>query len=168
MVTLVADDPAVDQRVEFGLLSDRRDLVRMRLAAQELLPCWATTRSGGHSHDHPPRARDNIERPYRPGGAECVAQGNGKRLRARRGNVPDGCARRSVGGRRSELPVHRCRGTLRRRCSIISVIPRANIHLTAVMIAERAASFLIDRPRWDTESRRLQPFSSRIATDGGL
>ena len=32
----MSDDPAVDPRVEFRLLSDPRDATRMRLAAQEL------------------------------------------------------------------------------------------------------------------------------------
>jgi hypothetical protein len=35
-VTLVSDDPTVDPRVEFRLLWDARDAIRMRLAAQEL------------------------------------------------------------------------------------------------------------------------------------
>jgi hypothetical protein len=36
LITLSSDDPTVDPRVEFRLLSDHRDMVRMRLAAQEL------------------------------------------------------------------------------------------------------------------------------------
>src|SRR5262249_3133720 len=40
-VTLVSDDPKIDPRVEFRLLSDPRDAARMRLAAQELFALLA-------------------------------------------------------------------------------------------------------------------------------
>jgi hypothetical protein len=40
-VTLVSDDPTIDPRVEFNLLLDPRDAVRLRLAAQELFAMLA-------------------------------------------------------------------------------------------------------------------------------
>jgi choline dehydrogenase-like flavoprotein len=45
-VTLVSDDPTVDPRIEFHLLSDSRDLVRMRLGHENSLRYWVTTGSG--------------------------------------------------------------------------------------------------------------------------
>jgi len=69
----------------------------------------------GRSHRLDQISRDT-RRPDRRGGAGCVAQGIGDRLYARHRNVPDGRARRSFGGRRSALPVHRYRRPLRRRC----------------------------------------------------
>ena len=143
-VTLVSDDPMVDPRVEFHLLSEPRDAVRMRLAAQELFAVLenaavrAITRAV--TLDDKGTTPDDV--------AEPVALDAW--LRASVADYVHACGSCKMGSPDDPSAVvdPRCRfiGVENLSvidASIIPIIPRANTHLTAVMIAERAASFLI-------------------------
>jgi 5-(hydroxymethyl)furfural/furfural oxidase len=143
-ITLVSDDPAVDPRVEFRLLSDHRDMVRMRLAAQELFALL-----GNKAVRSLTRTVTLDERGTTPSDLTDEAA-----LDAwLRTTVTDyvhatGTCRMGAPDDPWAVVDPRCRligveGLSVVDASIVPVIPRANTHLTAVMIAERAASFLI-------------------------
>jgi 5-(hydroxymethyl)furfural/furfural oxidase len=144
-ITLVSEDPAVDPRVEFRLLSEHRDMVRMRLAAQELFALL-----GNRAVRSLTRTVTLDERGTTPSDLTDEAALDAW-LRA---TVTDyvhavGTCRMGAPDDPSAVVDPRCRfigveGLSVVDASIIPVIPRANTHLTAVMIAERAASFLID------------------------
>jgi choline dehydrogenase-like flavoprotein len=142
-VTLVSDDPAVDPRVEFRLLSDPRDAARMRLAAQELFALLgnravrALTRSV--TLDEIGTTPDDLA-----DGAALDAW-----LKATVSDYVHSCGSCKMGSPDDPSAVvdPRCRfigveGLSVVDASVMPIIPRANTHLTAVMIAERAASFL--------------------------
>jgi 5-(hydroxymethyl)furfural/furfural oxidase len=143
-VTLVSDDPTVDPHVEFRLLSDPRDAVRMRLAAQEL---FALLRSAGVraitrtvTLDDRGTTPDDVADP----------RALDAWLRATVSDYVHACGTCKMGSAEDPAAVvdPRCRfiGVENLSvvdASVIPVIPRANTHLTAVMIAERAASFLL-------------------------
>jgi 5-(hydroxymethyl)furfural/furfural oxidase len=151
-VMLVSDDPRIDPRVEFHLLSDPRDAARMRLAAQELFALLA--------HDAL-RAITCEVTLARRGSDELSAERSDPRHLAEaaashswlRANVRDylhACGSCKMGSPDDPTAVvdPSCRfigidNLFVVDASIMPVIPRANTHLTAVMIAERAASFLI-------------------------
>ena len=143
-ITLVSEDPAVDPRVEFRLLSDHRDMVRMRLAAQELFALL-----GNEAVRSLTRTVTLDERGTTPSDLTDEATLDAW-LKA---TVTDyvhavGTCRMGAPDDPSAVVDPRCRfigveGLSVVDASIIPVIPRANTHLTAVMIAERAASFLI-------------------------
>lgn len=143
-VTLVSDDPAVDPHVEFRLLSDARDTVRMRLAAQELFAVLGneTVRAitSAITLDERGTTPDDL--------ADPVALNAW--LRTSVSDYVHACGSCKMGSPDDPSSV------VDPSCQFISVenlfvvdasimpaIPRANTHLTAVMIAERAASFLI-------------------------
>ena len=143
-VTLASDDPNVDPRVEFRLLSDARDAARMRLVAQELFALLSnkaireltTTVTLDGSGTTPDDLAD---------GAALDAW-----LRTTVSDYVHACGSCKMGspGDPSAVVDPTCRfigveGLSVVDASIIPVIPRANTHLTTVMIAERAASFLI-------------------------
>jgi choline dehydrogenase-like flavoprotein len=143
-VTLVSDDPAVDPRVEFRLLSDPRDAARMRLAAQELFAVL-----GNRAVQALTTSVTLDEIGTTPGdladGAALDAW-----LRATVSDYVHACGSCKMGSPDDPSAVvdPRCRfigveGLSVVDASVIPVIPRANTHLTAVMIAERAASFLV-------------------------
>jgi 5-(hydroxymethyl)furfural/furfural oxidase len=143
-VTLVSDDPAVDPRIEFRLLSDPRDMVRMRLAAQELLA--VLTNDAVRSIT---RTLTLDERGTTPGDLEDESALDAW-LKATVSDYVHACGSCRMGSPDDPSAVvdPRCRfigveGLSVVDASIIPVIPRANTHLTAVMIAERAASFLM-------------------------
>lgn len=143
-VTLVSDDPAVDPRVEFRLLSDARDAVRMRFAAQEL---FALVRNDAVRSitstvtlDESGTTPDDVADPLALDAW----------LRATVADYVHACGSCKMGPPEDPSSVvdPRCRfiGVENLSvvdASVIPVIPRANTHLTAVMIAEQAASFLI-------------------------
>jgi len=144
VVTLASDDPAVDPRVEFRLLSDSRDAARMRLAAQELFTvlgdeavrALTSTVTLDESGTTPDDLADD---------AALDAW-----LRATVSDYVHACGSCKMGSPDDPSAVvdPNCRfigveGLSVVDASVIPVIPRANTHLTAVMIAERAASFLL-------------------------
>jgi 5-(hydroxymethyl)furfural/furfural oxidase len=143
-VTLVSDDPAVDPRVEFRLLSDPRDMARMRLATHELIAVLESEAvralAGTFTLDDHGTTPDDVADPA----------ALDRWLMA---TVSDyvhavGSCRMGAPDDPSAVVDPRCRfigveGLSVVDASIIPVIPRANTHLTSVMIAERAASFSI-------------------------
>lgn len=142
-VTLVSDDPAVDPRVEFRLLSDARDAARMRLAVQELFAVLGNevvrAITSAVTLDEGGTAPDDL--------ADPVALDAW--LKAAVSDYVHACGSCQMGSPDDPSSVvdPRCRfigveNLFVVDASIIPVIPRANTHLTAVMIAERAASFL--------------------------
>ena len=143
-LTLVSDDPRVDPSIEFRLLSDPRDMVRMRLAARELFALL-----GNKAVRSLTRTVTLDERGTTPSDLTDEATLDAW-LKA---TVTDyvhasGTCRMGAPDDPSAVVDPRCRfigieGLSVVDASIIPVIPRANTHLTAVMIAERAASFLI-------------------------
>jgi choline dehydrogenase-like flavoprotein len=144
MVTLISDDPAVDPRVEFRLLSDARDAVRMRLAAQELFAVLGNEAvraiTSAVTLDEKGTTPDAL--------ADSVALDAW--LRAGVSDYVHACGSCKMGSPDDPSSVvdPSCRfigveNLFVVDASIAPVIPRANTHLTAVMIAERAASFLI-------------------------
>jgi choline dehydrogenase-like flavoprotein len=143
-ITLVSDDPAIDPRVEFRLLSDPRDLVRISLAAQELFAVLNNDAVRSLT-----RTVTLDERGTTPNDLKDAAALDAW-LKA---TVADyvhaaGTCRMGAPDDPSAVVDPRCRfigveGLSVVDASIIPVIPRANTHLTAVMIAERAASFLM-------------------------
>jgi choline dehydrogenase-like flavoprotein len=143
-VTLASDDPNIDPRVEFRLLSDAHDATRMRLVAQELFALLSneaireltTTVTLDANGTTPFDLADD---------AALDAW-----LRTTVSDYVHACGSCKMGspGDPSAVVDPTCRfigveGLSVVDASIIPVIPRANTHLTAVMIAERAASFLI-------------------------
>jgi 5-(hydroxymethyl)furfural/furfural oxidase len=143
-ITLVSDDPAVDPRVEFRLPSDPRDMPRMRMAAQELFALL-----GNKAVRSLTRTVTLDERGTTPNDLTDAATLDAW-LKA---TVIDyvhaaGTCRMGAPDDPSAVVDPHCQfigveGLSVVDASIIPVIPRANTHLTAVMIAERAASFLI-------------------------
>jgi choline dehydrogenase-like flavoprotein len=144
-VTLVSDDPAVDPRVVFRLLSDPRDAERMRLAAQELFAVLSNeavrTLTRTVTLDERGTTPDDLV-----DGAALDAW-----LKATVSDYVHACGSCRMGSPDDPSAVvdPRCRfigvgGLSVVDASVIPVIPRANTHLTAVMIAERAVSFLIN------------------------
>ena len=143
-VTLASDDPSVDPRVEFRLLSDPRDAARMRLAAEELFAVLGSeavrTLTGTVTLDeNGTTPEDLVDK------AALDAW-----LRATVSDYVHACGSCKMGSPDDPSAVvdPRCRfigveGLSVVDASIIPVIPRANTHLTAVMIAERVAPFLI-------------------------
>jgi choline dehydrogenase-like flavoprotein len=143
-VTLLSDDPHVDPGINFRLLSDPRDEARMRLATRELFTLLQHSEVSSCSgpafldDEGTPIADVRDERGFDTWFAASVrgyvhACGTGKMV------SPDDS---------SAVVDPRCRfigveNLSVADASVMPVIPRANTHLTAVMIAERAASFLI-------------------------
>lgn len=142
-VTLASDDPAIDPRIEFRLLSDACDMVRIRLAAQELFALLNNDKVRA-----PTRTVTLDERGTAPGDLKDPAALDAW-LKA---NVADyvhatGTCRMGAPNDPSSVVDPHCRfigleGLSVVDASIVPTIPRANTHLTAVMIAEKAASFL--------------------------
>lgn len=143
-VTLVSDDPAVDPRVEFRMLSDPRDEARIRLAARELFAVLSSEAVRKLT-----RTITLDERGTTPDDLVDDAALNAW-LRATVSDYVHACGSCRMGSPNDPSAVvdPRCRfigveGLSVVDASIIPVIPRANTHLTSVMIAEKAASFLI-------------------------
>ena len=143
VITLASDDPAIDPRIEFRLLSDARDMMRIRLAAQELFALVNNDKVRAIT-----RAVALDER-----GTTLADLKNPAALDAwLMANVADyvhatGTCRMGAPNDPSSVVDPNCRfigieGLSVVDASIIPTIPRANTHLTAVMIAEKAASFL--------------------------
>jgi choline dehydrogenase-like flavoprotein len=142
-VTLVSDDPTVDPCVEFRLLSDARDAMRMRLAAREL---FALLRNEGVraitsalTLDDNGTAPNDLTDP-----AALDAW-----LRPAVSDYMHACGSCKMGSPDDPSSVvdSSCRfigveNLFVVNASIMPVIPRANTHLTSVMIAERAACSL--------------------------
>jgi 5-(hydroxymethyl)furfural/furfural oxidase len=151
-VMLVSDDPRIDPRVEFHLLSDPRDAARMRLAAQELFALLAhdALRAITCEVTLARRGSDELsaERSDPRNLAEAAASDSWLRANVR--DYVHACGSCKMGSPDDPTAVvdPSCRfigidNLFVVDASIMPVIPRANTHLTAVMIAERAASFLI-------------------------
>jgi 5-(hydroxymethyl)furfural/furfural oxidase len=143
-VTLVSDDPAVDPRVEFRLLSDPRDAARIRLAAAELFA--VLTNDAVRTLNPTVTLDDNGTTPD-----DLAEEGAlDTWLRKTVSDYVHACGSCRMGSPEDPSAVVDpfCRfigieGLYVVDASIIRVIPRANTNLTAVMIGERAASFLI-------------------------
>jgi 5-(hydroxymethyl)furfural/furfural oxidase len=143
-VTLTSDEPSVDPHVEFHLLSDPRDAVRMRLVAQELLAVLAS---------EPVRSLTSTIVLDEQGTTPDVVANESALDDWLRANVRDyvhACGSCKMGSPDDPTAVvdPHCRfigveALSVVDASVIPVIPRANTHLTAVMIAERVAPFLI-------------------------
>jgi choline dehydrogenase-like flavoprotein len=152
-VTLVSDDPTIDPRVEFHLLSDPRDAVRMRLAAQELFAVLAHDALRAITSEVTLARRGSNELLQESGTtprdlAEAAASDSWLRANVR--DYVHACGSCKMGSLAEPSAVvdPSCRfigidNLFVVDASIMPVIPRANTHLTAVMIAERAVSFLI-------------------------
>lgn len=143
-VTLVSDDPEVDPRVEFRLLSDARDAVRMRLAAQELFALFASAAvreiTTAVTLDERGTTPDDL----------ADASALDAWLEATVEDYVHACGSCKMGSPEDPDavvdPTCRFIGVENLSvvdASVVPVIPRANTHLTAVMIAERVASFLM-------------------------
>ena len=142
-LTLVSDDPAVDPRVEFRLLSDLRDMVRMRLAVQELFALLGNeavrTLTGAVTLDERGTTPDDLV-------DEAALDAW---LKATVSDYVHACGSCRMGSADDPSAVvdPRCRFIGIEGLSVVDAsiipVPRANTHLTAVMIAERAASLLI-------------------------
>jgi 5-(hydroxymethyl)furfural/furfural oxidase len=143
VISLVSDDPAVDPRVEFRLLSDDRDAVRMRLAAQELFALLGDKNvraiTSTVTLDESGTTPDDL--------ADAAALDMW--LRATVSDYVHACGSCKMGSPDDSSAVvdPSCRfigvdNLFVADASVMPVIPRANTHLTAVMIGERAASFL--------------------------
>jgi choline dehydrogenase-like flavoprotein len=134
----------VDPRVEFRLLSDERDAVRMRLATQELLAL--VDNNAVRSITSTVTLDDKGTTPAEV--ADPVALDAW--LRAAVSDYVHACGTCKMGSPENPSSVvdPHCRfiGVENLSvvdASVIPVIPRANTHLTAVMIAEHAAALLL-------------------------
>ncbi len=143
-VTLASDDPVVDPHVEFRLLSDPRDAARMRVAAQELFAVLGDPAVRALADtvtlDENGTTPDDL--------TEHAALDSW--LREAVSDYVHACGSCKMGSADDPSAVvdPRCRFIGVEDLSVVDAsvipkIPRANTHLTAVMIAERAASFLI-------------------------
>ncbi len=141
-LTLASDDPTVDPRVEFNLLSDPRDMARIRMVARELFALL-----GNDAVRSIARSITADDRGTTPDDLK-----DDRALDAwLRANVSDyvhatGTCRMGSPDNPDSVVDPRCRfigveGLSVVDASIIPVIPRANTHLTSVMIGERAATF---------------------------
>jgi len=142
-VTLASEDPLVDPCVEFRLLSDPRDAERMALAAQELFAVLDSASIRALSEkvtlDDAGTTPDDLA--DRAALDAWLVEGVSDYVHA--------CGSCKMGSPDDPSSVvdSRCRFIGVESLSVVDasiapVIPRANTHLTAVMIAERAASFL--------------------------
>jgi 5-(hydroxymethyl)furfural/furfural oxidase len=141
-VTLASDDPLIDPHIEFRLLSDPRDAARMRLVVQELFALLED-----------PAIKDIADTPILDESGTVPADlADDAALDAwLRKNVSDyvhACGSCKMGSPDDPSAVvdPNCRfiGVENLSvvdASVIPIIPRANTHLTSVMVAERAASF---------------------------
>jgi 5-(hydroxymethyl)furfural/furfural oxidase len=143
-VTLVSDDPAVDPRVEFHLLSDPRDATRMRLAARELFAVLSNPAVQAIT------STVTLDESGTTAGDLTDDATLGAWLRAAVSDYVHACGSCKMGSPADPMAVvdPTCRFIGVENLSVVDasvmpVIPRANTHLTAVMIAERAVSFLI-------------------------
>jgi 5-(hydroxymethyl)furfural/furfural oxidase len=143
-VTLTSEDPLIDPCVEFRLLSDPRDAERMALAAQELFAVLGSPSIRALSDrvtlDEAGTTPDDLANRATLDG--WLAQGVSDYVHA--------CGSCKMGSPDDPSTVvdSRCRFIGVESLSVVDasiapVIPRANTHLTAVMIAERASGFLI-------------------------
>jgi len=143
IITLASDTPEIDPRVEFRMLSDPRDLARMRLVARETFALLSSDSIRG--------VAEMIALDDKGTTAEALA--DDARLDAwLRATVCDyvhaaGSCKMGAPDDPSAVVDPACRfigieGLYVVDASIIPIIPRANTHLTAVMIAEKAAQLL--------------------------
>jgi choline dehydrogenase-like flavoprotein len=142
-ITLVSDDPEIDPRVEFRMLSDARDSTRMRLVAREAFALL--------NHDSVRGVAEMIALDDKGTRVEDLADDT--RLDAwLEKTVCDyvhACGSCKMGAEDDPSAVvdPGCRfigvdGLYVVDVSVAPIIPRANTHLTAVMIAEKAAQLL--------------------------
>jgi 5-(hydroxymethyl)furfural/furfural oxidase len=143
-VTLVSDDPTVDPYIEFRLLSDERDAVRMRLAAQELLALLGN--EAIRSITSAVTLDDKGTAPVELEDALALDAW----LKANVSDYVHACGTCRMGSPDDPSSVvdPNCRfigveNLFVADASIIPIIPRANAHLSAVMIGERAAELMI-------------------------
>jgi 5-(hydroxymethyl)furfural/furfural oxidase len=144
VVTLNSDDPNVDPQINFRMLSDPRDETRMRMAARELFSLLEhpeVSSSGGPVFlDEEGTTTADVRN--EPGFDAWLAVAVRDYVHA--------CGTCKMGSPDDPSAVvdPHCRFIGVENLSVVDasvmpVIPRANTHLTSVMIAERAASFLI-------------------------
>jgi choline dehydrogenase-like flavoprotein len=143
-VTLISDDPHVDPRINFRLLSDPRDEARMRLATRELFTLLqhseVSTRCGPAFLDEEGMTIADVrdERAFAAWFAASVRDYVHACGTCKMGSPDDSSA--VVDSRCRFIGVENLSVV---DASVMPVIPRANTHFTSVMIAERAASFLV-------------------------
>jgi choline dehydrogenase-like flavoprotein len=142
-VTLASDDPQIDPRVEFRLLSDPRDAARLRIAVREMFALL----------DQPVlRAIIQAIVLDAEGTTPAALADNAALDRWLTGAVGDyvhaaGTCAMGAADDPAAVVDPRCRfigvdGLYVADASVIPIIPRANTHLTAVMIAEKVAGFI--------------------------
>ena len=143
-VTLASDDPEVDPRIDFRLLSDSRDEARMRLATQELFTLLQHAAIGAISG--PAFLDENGTTLADVAGERAFDAWFASSVR----DYVHACGTCKMGSPDDPSAVvdPRCRFIGVENLAVVDasvapIIPRANTHLTAVMIAERAAAFLI-------------------------
>lgn len=143
-VTLISEDPHVDPRINFRLLSDPRDEARMRIATRELLALLqhpeVSACCGPAFLDEKGTTIADVrdERAFDAWFAASVR------------DYVHACGTCKMGAPDDSSAVvdPQCRFIGVENLSVVDasvmpLIPRANTHLTSVMIAERAASFLV-------------------------
>ena len=142
-VTLASDDPTVDPHVTFRLLSDPRDAQRLRIATREMFALL----------DQPAlRAITQVVVLDAEGTTVANLTDDAALDRWLAGAVGDyvhaaGTCAMGAADDPAAVVDPRCRfigveGLYVADASVIPIIPRANTHLTAVMIAEKAAAFI--------------------------
>jgi 5-(hydroxymethyl)furfural/furfural oxidase len=143
-VTLVSDDPSVNPRIDFRLLSDPRDEARMRLATHELFALLDHSEIG--SIAGPVLLDESGTTPAGLTDSQVFDAWFAASVR----DYVHACGTCKMGAPDDPSAVvdPQCRFIGVESLSVVDAsvmpsIPRANTHLTAVMIAERAASFLI-------------------------
>jgi choline dehydrogenase-like flavoprotein len=141
-VRLVSDDPTVDPQIDFRLLSDERDMARMRIVAREMLAVLThpAIRSLAESLtlDEAGTTPEDV--------ADAAALDAWLRATVRDYVHATGTCRMGAPEDPTAVVDPRCRFIGVENLSVVDAsimptIPRANTHLTAVMIAERAAMF---------------------------
>jgi len=140
---LASDDPAVDPHVTFRLLSDPRDAQRLRIATREMFALL----------DQPALRAITQAVVLDAEGTTTAALADDaaldRWLAAAVGDYVHAAGTCAMGAADDPAAVvdPRCcfigvDGLYVADASVIPIIPRANTHLTAVMIAEKAAAFI--------------------------
>ena len=146
-VSLVSDDPAIDPRVDFRLLSDPRDLARMRIVARETTALLASDSVAKLSRRVSVGPEDvELALPETDPELDHWLLANVSDYVHACGTCKMGAPGDSESVVDSSLAVVGVDGLLVADASVVPVIPRANTHLTAVMIGERAAALLSQQP----------------------
>jgi 5-(hydroxymethyl)furfural/furfural oxidase len=142
-VRLVSEDPTVDPQIDFRLLSDPRDLERMRIVAREMLAVLThpaiRSLATAVTLDEAGTTPEDL--------ADAAALDAWLRATVRDYVHATGTCKMGAPDDPKAVVDPRCRFIGVENLSVVDAsimpaIPRANTHLTAVMIAERAAAFI--------------------------